>query len=257
MLRVGFAIVLGIISHVTYAQSNDLFRPFDCRYYAGVDSANEITAGVTSIHTDTLTAVAQFEEPVVVVDTLEGWKQWSAVENYSFGKNRGSITMINDLRALHPFFRDRIIQLIEICKTKGIELAVVETFRTHAKQHEYKSMGKKYTNSGAGRSRHQYGLAVDVVPIVDSAAVWDNAILWRKVGVIGENIGLRWGGRWRKPFDPGHFEWTGGLTSSHLVAGELPAVPESEHYPCLDEDLRLLRSYWTEWETSQSSLTRK
>jgi peptidoglycan L-alanyl-D-glutamate endopeptidase CwlK len=257
MLRVGFAIVLGIISNVTFAQSDDLFRPFDCREHAEFDSVWAPAPEITDIQQDTLTAVAQFEEPTVVVDTLEGWKQWSAVENYSFGKNRGSITMINDLRALHPFFRDRIVQLIELCKNKGIDLAVVETFRTHAKQHEYKSMGKKYTNSSAGRSRHQYGLAVDVVPMVDSTAVWDNVVLWRKVGVIGEKIGLRWGGRWRKPFDPGHFEWTGGLTSSHLAAGELPVVPESEHYPCLDEDIRVLRRYWTEWETSQSSLTRK
>ena len=166
--------------------------------------------------------------------------------------------MINDLRALHPFFRDRVILLIEQCKARGIELAVVETFRTHAKQHEYKSMGRKYTNSGAGRSRHQYGLAVDIVPMVDSAAVWDNAALWRKIGTIGERIGLRWGGRWRKPFDPGHFEWTGGLNSTHFVAGKFPTVPDSEqHYPCLEEDLRLLRRYWTEWETTQSSLTRK
>ena len=129
------------------------------------------------------------------------------------------LPMIADLSALHPFFRDRIIELVKICKSKGIELAIVETYRTHAKQHEYKTMGKKYTSSGAGRSKHQYGLAIDVVPIVDSAAVWDNPALWRKVGVVGEKLGLRWGGRWRKPYDPGHFEWTGGLSSGHLGAG--------------------------------------
>jgi hypothetical protein len=119
-------------------------------------------------------------------------------------------------------------------------------------------MGRKYTSSGAGRSKHQYGLAVDVVPIVDSVAVWNNPVLWRKVGMTGEKLGLRWGGRWRKPYDPGHFEWTGGLASTHLSAGMLPAVPKGELlYPCLEEDLKLLRKYWTAWETSQSALTRK
>jgi hypothetical protein len=119
-------------------------------------------------------------------------------------------------------------------------------------------MGKKYTSSGAGRSKHQYGLAIDVVPVVKSVAVWDNAALWRKVGVIGEKLGLRWGGRWKKPYDPGHFEWTGGLSSSHLHAGHLPNLPAfAQNYPCLQEDLEILRKYWSEWETSQSALTRK
>ena len=34
-----------------------------------------------------------------------------------------------------------------------------------------KGMGRKYTNSAGGKSKHQYGLAVDVVPIVNGTAV--------------------------------------------------------------------------------------
>ena len=191
-------------------------------------------------------------------DSVNGWQRWSIVENYTFGKNRGSLPMINDLKSLHPFFRDRIIQLIAKCEEKGIQLAVVETYRTHAKQHEYKTMGKRYTSSKAGQSKHQYGLAVDVVPVIDSTAVWDNTMLWKKIGVIGEKLGLRWGGRWRNPYDPGHFEWTGGLTSYHLSNGKFPKLSMfEEHYPCLDEDLKLLQRYWREWETAQSAITRK
>jgi hypothetical protein len=239
------------------AQLSGPFDGYDCR--AHVEDANVTLLPELAFHfPDSLSIENVVYEPVVVVDTIDAWKSWTAVDNYSFGKDRGSLTMIADLDALHPFFRDRILQLIQLCKKKGIDIAVVETFRTHAKQHEYKTMGKKYTSSGAGNSRHQYGLAVDVVPIVDSVAVWDNAVLWRKIGVIGERIGLRWGGRWRKPFDPGHFEWTGGLSAWQLKSGQHPTVPKAdEFYPCLVEDLRLLKRYWSEWETSQSSLTRK
>src|SRR5690606_17227975 len=126
----------------------------------------------------------------------------------------------------------------------------------HAKQNEYRGMGRKYTNSIGGKSKHQYGLAVDVVPIIDSIAVWDNVALWRKIGVTGESLGLRWGGRWKKPYDPGHFEWTGGLTSVHLSSGQLPVIP-AERYPCIEEDLQLLRKFWSEWEITQSMMTRK
>ncbi len=187
---------------------------------------------------------------------LQEWKNWQVVENFTYGKDRGALTMITDLNALHPYFRDRIVELIRICKSKGIELAVVESFRTHAKQNEYKGMGRKYTNSGGGKSKHQYGLAVDVVPIVNGKAVWDNVVLWRRIGMVGERLGLRWGGRWKHPYDPGHFEWTGGLSSVHLAAGMLPRVP-ADKYPCLEEDMSTLREYWKEWETFQSATTRK
>ncbi len=191
-------------------------------------------------------------------DTVRSWKKWSCVGNHAFGKNRGEIPMINDVNALHPYFRDQVQQLITICKEKGIELAFVETYRTHAKQAEYKGMGKKYTRSGAGKSKHQYGMAVDVVPIVNDSAVWHDAVLWRKIGVVGERLGLRWGGRWRRPFDPGHFEWTGGLNTVDLASGRKPFIPkQKELYPCLDQDINQLKKYWAAWEAEQSALTRK
>lgn len=230
---------------------NSLFSPID--FQVPLRLMEMVSEGHEGI--DVITNSSQF---VLASDSLEDWKYWSFVENYTFGKDRGALPMITDLNSLHPFFRDQIRNLIHLCKAKGIEIAIVETYRTHAKQHEYKTMGKKYTNSAAGRSKHQYGLAVDVVPIVNAVPIWDNTALWKKIGVVGEKLGLRWGGRWRKPYDPGHFEWTGGLTSAHLGAGIFPMLPEfKEKYPCLEEDIALLRRYWNEWETNQSALTRK
>lgn len=202
-----------------------------------------------------------FEAPLsiaeVTIETSEAWKTWATVENYDFGKDRGSLPMIADLNALHPYFHEKIIQLISICKSKGIELAIVESYRTIAKQNEYKTLGKKYTKAGGGHSKHQYGLAVDVVPVIDSVAQWDNARLWKKVGAIGEQLGLRWGGRWRTLYDPGHFEWSGGLSSYHLANGLFPKVPKSNLYPCLEEDLIELVENWKAWETEQSIIARK
>lgn len=194
----------------------------------------------------------------LVNETDAMWKSWSTIENFHFGKDRGDMMMINDLNALHPYFRDKIKTLISICKAKGVELAVVETYRTYSKQNEYKTMGKKYTRSAGGRSKHQYGLAVDVVPMVKNLPQWNNAKLWKKIGVIGESLGLRWGGRWRSLYDPGHFEWTGGLSSYHLASGLMPLVPKQEKlYPCLEEELATLLQNWTALEIEQSSVARK
>lgn len=253
-LRLLFFAGLILSGPLSFAQLSDLFTPFDCRAHAEMFYDEPVVEDLVI----TFDSIAVEAEPIVVIDTINGWRNWNYVENFTFGKDRGAMLMITDLNALHPFFRDKIKQLILNCQEQGIELAVVESYRTIAKQNEYKGMGKKYTNSKGGRSKHQYGLAVDLVPIVDSVAVWDNTSLWKKIGITGEKLGLRWGGRWRKPYDPGHFEWTSGLTSVQLTAGYLPPLlKQNENYPCLHEDLKILRKYWKEWETSQSALTRK
>lgn len=246
--------VFSLVNLTLFGQHELLFAPYDCREHSAPfleDTYVEVIVIDSSMIMVESEMAAQ-----LAVDTMNAWKQWTVVQNFTFGKDRGSLSMITDLNALHPYFRDKIKKLIVMCKQKGIDLAVVETYRTHAKQNEYRFMGRKYTNSSGGKSKHQYGLAVDVVPIVDSVAVWDNVGLWRKIGITGENLGLRWGGRWKKPYDPGHFEWTGGLTSQHLTAGIFPAIPAAE-YPDIDKELELLKKYWKAWEVEQSAVTRK
>jgi hypothetical protein len=210
-----------------------------------------------------LALMHHFSQPIPVrtwkteSDTVAGWKQWALVENFSFGKDRGHIPMIADVKSLHPYFRDKVLELMRQCRLKGIELAIVESYRTPTKQNEYKSMGRRYTRTRGGYSNHQYGLAVDVVPMIDSVAQWHNIALWKKVGVVGERLGLRWGGRWRYLFDPGHFEWTGSQGTYNLVQGKFPVIPGTAHYPCIEEDLKELRRHWQAAEIEQSSIAHK
>lgn len=206
---------------------------------------------------DTTLMVLEESKPGLY-DTINGWKKWQTVDNYFFGQNRGSLPMVADLKSLHPYFRDKIIELIRVCKASGINLVVVESYRTPAKQDEYFGMGKKYTRTPGGISRHQYGLAVDLVPVKNSVPVWDNEKLWRKIGVAGERLGLRWGGRWHTPYDPAHFEWSGNVSSHQLAKGYFPTIPRSklDFYPCIDEDIKLLQKYWEAWEVEQSVLAK-
>ena len=228
-------------------------QDFTTSFQAGQPYSAEFAEEVFSL----LRSFERAKEPELAPDTANLWLKWNTVDNFRFGKNRGSIPMIADVNSLHPYFRDKVLALISACHSKGIELAIVETFRTKAKQNEYKSMGKKYTRSGGGHSKHQYGLAVDLVPMINDSAVWHNDLLWRKIGLAGERLGLRWGGRWRHPYDPGHFEWTGGLSSPHLARGTYPRLPIPLNYPCINEDLQRLKEYWSEWETEQASLARQ
>lgn len=221
-----------------------------------------------SLHEEHLAAVflrpisfdtASVNKEPLTLDTADLWKSWKTVGNYQFGKNRGTLPMIADLDALHPFFRDQVIELFRVCKSMGIELAVVESYRTKAKQAEYYAMGRQYTSTTGGHSRHQYGMAVDVVPIVDSVAVWNDKRLWKKIGIAGEQLGMRWGGRWRVLYDPGHFEWSGGVSRQELANGLLPEIPPSmsDRYPELGADLKRLQRGWNAWEVEQSMSAHK
>lgn len=221
---------------------------------ASPDYLNHLLSDAILFDTSSVEKVQK--EIVSATESPEMWKQWHTVNNHHFGKDRGSLPMITDLGALHPFFRDKVMLLIEKCKAAGIELAVVESYRTRSKQAEYYAMGSKYTSKRGGMSRHQYGLAVDVVPMVDSVAVWNNPRLWRKIGGIGERLGLTWGGRWRVLYDPGHFEWSGGVSRHQLAKGLPPRIPasRSDEYVSLETQLEKLHTYWQAWEVEQSMM---
>lgn len=49
--------------------------------------------------------------------------------------------------------------------------------------------------------------ALDVVLITDRKAIWATSDpRWREIGHTAESLGLEWGGRWKKPYDPGHVQ---------------------------------------------------
>jgi len=66
--------------------------------------------------------------------------------------------------------------------------------------------GPVVTAAAPGDSFHQYGLAVDVVPVAYKGLKdWNpSGEAWARIGAIGESLGLTWGGRWSKPDKP-HF----------------------------------------------------
>lgn len=131
------------------------------------------------------------------------------------------LTTTNELVVLHPAFRNKVIELIQACKEEGIEVQILETYRTPELQNTYKKRG--VSRLSGGESKHQYGLAVDIVPIINNKQQWNNKKLWTKLGKLGESLGLQWGGKWKKLYDPGHFEWK--CTVSDLKTGNLPEQP--------------------------------
>ena len=134
--------------------------------------------------------------------------------------------MINSrsLDDLLPLVKQRVEAFIEACKDEDIDLLVTSTYRDLESQRALFEQGrtlpgKIVTNAPAGQSFHNWRCAVDVVPIVNGKAIWDDEALWQKIGLIGEHCGLTWAGRWKTFKETAHFQYTGGLTIAQLNEG--------------------------------------
>lgn len=134
--------------------------------------------------------------------------------------------MINSrsLDDLAPPVKQRAEAFIEAAKAKGIDLLVTSTYRDHESQTALYNQGrttpgKVVTNAKAGQSWHNHRCALDVVPLVNGKAIWNDNVVWMQIGEIGVACGLEWAGNWKTFKEFPHFQYTGGLTMAQLNAG--------------------------------------
>lgn len=134
--------------------------------------------------------------------------------------------MINSrsLDDLDPIVKHKASAFVEAAKAKGIDLLVTSTYRDHESQTALYNQGrttpgKVVTNAKAGQSWHNHRCALDVVPLVNGKAIWNDNVVWMQIGKIGESCGLEWAGNWKTFKEFPHFQYTGGLTMAQLNAG--------------------------------------
>lgn len=117
---------------------------------------------------------------------------------------------------LHPVYQPYVIKLINMgYQGLGICWTIKDSYRSPDAQD---ALTGGVTNAGPLQSYHQYGLAIDIVSVRNGEIVNYDSRLKRQsrqdqaiadqtlLAPIGESLGLIWGGRWKKPFDPPHFE---------------------------------------------------
>ncbi len=105
---------------------------------------------------------------------------------------------------LQPIFRARVVEWLNDCATHGLEILITCTLRSRAEQDTLYAygrtvknpnspasakypLGKVATNAKAGQSAHQYGIALDFVPMQHgkpdwsgTSQLWDTAITLAK-----------------------------------------------------------------------------
>lgn len=144
------------------------------------------------------------------------------------------------IKLLHPKLRDEALDIYkEVCAAlKGKALCrFAFTLRTFAEQDALYAQGRTkpgavVTKARGGQSYHNYGLAVDVVLLIDKdgngtyeTASWDTRgdydadkqADWMEIVNIFKQFGWEWGGDWKFKDDP-HFQKTLGKSVRELLA---------------------------------------
>lgn len=147
------------------------------------------------------------------------------------------------IKLLHPKVRKEILDAYTHVNnnllSKGVRLRFAYTLRTDKEQNELYAQGRTklwdangkrlgiVTNAKGGQSIHNYGLAFDIVILLDKnndgifeAASWDvkadndkdGTADWMEVVKYFKSIGWVWGGDFKSIVDPPHFEKTFGYT---------------------------------------------
>jgi len=136
---------------------------------------------------------------------------------------------LDRIKLIHPKLREEVMEIYdEICEAlKGRAFCRFSyTLRTFAEQDILFKKVPKVTNSRGGFSYHNYGLAIDIVLIVDGkSASWeikrdfdgDGKADWIEVVAIFKSFGWEWGGDWRF-FDAPHFQKTLGYSVRELLS---------------------------------------
>lgn len=125
--------------------------------------------------------------------------------------------------AIDAAFQQRVLVIYTVMKQRGYEMALVEGYRSPARQAEL-AAGGKATRAKAGQSCHQYGLAVDSAILKNGKLQWDMNDRWVQEGYflygeLAEQAGLTWGGNWRSIKDYVHIEAKAACRDARRRAG--------------------------------------
>lgn len=143
------------------------------------------------------------------------------------------------IKLMHPSVRNEVLEMYTHVNNKllgkGVRLRFAYTLRTNAEQDALYAQGRTklfdntgkrlgvVTNAKGGQSIHNYGLAFDIVLLLDKdgdgtfeAASWDvkadndkdGVSDWKEVTDYFKTKGWFWGGDFKSIIDPPHFEKT-------------------------------------------------
>lgn len=107
------------------------------------------------------------------------------------------------LKQVNSILAEKAREIISILEIRfDCKVEITSGFRSFAEQTELYAQdrtksGAKVTNAQAGQSFHNFGLAVDVVKIVEGKAIWTDENFWLSLRNLAVTRGLVSGYDWK------------------------------------------------------------
>ena len=130
------------------------------------------------------------------------------------------------LNELDPVTENKARAFINSAETyEGATLRITQGERSYEEQDALFAQGRttdgdRVTNARGGESYHNFGRAIDVVPLDEGGSPdWSAGTIdggWERLGELGEDQGLDWGGNWNSFQDRPHFEDPRGQSVQEL-----------------------------------------
>lgn len=122
---------------------------------------------------------------------------------------------MRDVKMLHPYLQMLAEEFLRRCSTQGLNVKITDCVRTQAEQNA--CIKKGTTKVTYLFTYHAWGLAFDICKNSANVPYPQDITWWRKVGKIGEELGLEWGGNWTDFPDKPHFQLNAYGTCNDLI----------------------------------------
>ncbi len=132
----------------------------------------------------------------------------------------------NELSSLQPHVAALAKKFLILTQENHLDVQIYTAFRSWDEEDRLYAQGRWasgqiVTNARGGDSYHNWGLAFDAAPYV-KGKISNDTSAFKRMGALGEQVGLQWGGTFRSLVDYPHFQYTFGLNTWDLLNGVRP-----------------------------------
>jgi peptidoglycan L-alanyl-D-glutamate endopeptidase CwlK len=165
-----------------------------------------------------------------------------------------------ELKKLNPIVAKKLRAILSEAEVQGLDILITDSFRSNAEQTKLYNQGrttkgKIVTNAKAGQSLHNYGLAIDIVPVGGNGSLnYGDYNTYLAFATIAKRYGFTWGDDWRFKDTP-HFEYTQGHDWQYFKNGGTIQDMELAAWQIMAQN-NAINKRWTNGERPLDQITR-